>query len=287
MSQLVSENQLTAQKVFSCEVVNKIENSMLQMPQAEASVIHRFGPNLYIRELFMPAGTFAIGHHQNFEHLNVFLKGKVKMFNEDGTTTILKAPMMFVGKPGRKMGYVLEDMVWQNIYSTPETDVEKLEAHFITKSDSWKYTNTLRQSSLKIEREKDREDYLKMLKEINVTENLVRSQSENTSDQLTIPLAKCIVSDSPIEGKGLFATANIYYGEIISIARISGKRTQAGRFTNHSATPNARMERKMGDIYLVAIKDIGGCVGGELGEEITIDYRQALSETMKELSCQQ
>jgi len=31
------------------------------------------------------------------------------------------------------------------------------------------------------------------------------------------------------------------------------------------------------DIDLVAIRDIDGCKGGSLGEEITIDYRQALS----------
>lgn len=277
----------TEQVKFSCEVVNNIESELIQMPQVDASVIHRFGPNLYIRELSMAAGTFAIGHHQNFEHLNVFLKGKVKMFNEDGSTTILEAPMMFVGKPGRKMGYVLEDMVWQNIYSTSETEVDKLEAHFLTKSDSWKYANNLRQSALRIERESDRLDYAQMLKDLGVTESLVRSQSENESDQLTVPLAKCLVYYSAIEGRGLFATANIKDGEIISVARLGDKRTQAGRFTNHSSIPNARMEEKMGDIYLVATKYIQGCCGGELGEEITIDYRQAVAETMRGLSCQQ
>ena len=33
------------------------------------------------------------------------------------------------------------------------------------------------------------------------------------------------------------------------------------------------------DINLVAIKDIRGCHGGDNGEEITIDYRQAVSLT--------
>jgi hypothetical protein len=32
-----------------------------------------------------------------------------------------------------------------------------------------------------------------------------------------------------------------------------------------------------GDINLIAIKKISGCHGGNLGEEITIDYRQAVS----------
>jgi hypothetical protein len=32
-----------------------------------------------------------------------------------------------------------------------------------------------------------------------------------------------------------------------------------------------------GDIDLVALRDIAGCKGGELGAEITIDYRKALA----------
>jgi hypothetical protein len=35
--------------------------------------------------------------------------------------------------------------------------------------------------------------------------------------------------------------------------------------------------RDNGNIDLVAKKAINGCQGGNLGEEITIDYRQALS----------
>ena len=35
-----------------------------------------------------------------------------------------------------------------------------------------------------------------------------------------------------------------------------------------------------GDIYLVALRDIAGCKGGNLGEEITVDYRQALTVTI-------
>jgi hypothetical protein len=31
-----------------------------------------------------------------------------------------------------------------------------------------------------------------------------------------------------------------------------------------------------GDINLVALRDIAGCMGGNMGEEITIDYRAAL-----------
>ena len=54
-------------------------------------------------------------------------------------------------------------------------------------------------------------------------------------------------------------------------------RTPLGRFTNHSRTPNAVFVNQGGDIYLYALRRISGCSGGSQGEEVTIDYRQALA----------
>ena len=59
--------------------------------------------------------------------------------------------------------------------------------------------------------------------------------------------------------------------------RLNGLRTPAGYLVNHAKEPNA-MAVKMdnGDMYLVAIKNIGGMSGASLGEEITVDYRQVM-----------
>ena len=84
--------------------IEGLEKTFLEEPQVACPVIHRFGPGVYIREVSIPQGTIAIGHKQKHEHLNVFLKGRVSMFNEDGSISQLKAPMIFVGKPGRKIG---------------------------------------------------------------------------------------------------------------------------------------------------------------------------------------
>ena len=66
--------------------------------------------------------------------------------------------------------------------------------------------------------------------------------------------------------------------ELIAPARIDGKRTPAGRFTNHSKTPNAEMVLSgNGDIFLFAKQSISGCKGGNVGAEITVDYRQAMA----------
>lgn len=117
--------------------IELVEGQFLDMPQVECPVVHSFGPNVYMRQVTIPAGTIAIGHHQNFEHVNIFVKGKVSMRNEDGSVTTLTAPMTFIGSPGRKIGYIHEEVVWINVYSTNETEIEKLEAHYLTKSETF------------------------------------------------------------------------------------------------------------------------------------------------------
>jgi len=272
---------------FAGKNIEEVEGDLLNLPQVDCPVIHRFSNGLYIRELFMPAGTIAIGHVQNFPQYNVMLKGKVIMLNDDGTTTELIAPQTFTGKAGRKIGYIVEDVVWQNIYPTNETNIGRLEETYLTKSDTFKYNKALKFKIDELEREADRADFESMVKEFGISKDLIRAQSENELDyiEVNIDSMKIKLGKSPIEGTGLFATSYIQDGEIICIARVDGYRTQAGRYTNHSHKPNAKMIIEDGNIYLVAIKNINGCMGGDLGDEITVDYRQVVQDTAKEAVC--
>lgn len=259
--------------------VAQMEDFMLAQEQVDCPVIHRFGPGVYIREVKIPAGTVAVGHHQNFEHMNVVLQGRVTILHDNGSTSEVAAPAMYVGKPGRKIGYVHEDLVWLNIYPTSETDIDVLESRFITKSDVWTSRDKER-LMLAQQRLEYHADYQAVLDEYGFTEEVARQQSENQDDMVDLPMGgyKIKVAPSSIEGRGLIATAGIEAGERIAPARIDGKRTIAGRFTNHSPTPNAKMVRSgQWDIDLVALRPIKGCQGGFDGEEITVDYRQALA----------
>ena len=251
---------------------------MLQMPQASCPVVHHFGPGVCVREVFMPAGTLAIGHQQKYEHLNILLRGSVMVVNDDGTTNVLKAPMMFVGKPGRKVGYVLEDMVWQNIYATDLKNADDVEAYFVEKSEDWREDHAAKFAVSQTERALDRLDYDAVVAASGFSPEVIQQQVENPDDQIWVDNAVTRVSESPIHGKGLFVTSPLKAGDVICPALVSGMRTQAGRFTNHSAAPNAKMELcSNGNIDLVALIDFEGCLGGSIGVEVTIDYRQALA----------
>lgn len=251
--------------------IDDIEGKMMREPQVSCDVIHRFGPGQYIREVNIPAGTFAIGHHQNFEHMNIFLKGRVTILNDDGSMSELKAPMIFVGKPGRKIGYIHEDMVWLNVYATEERDVERLEAHFITKSEEWG------KSVAAIESIKALQGTVTSGKDSSMlAERSPFDMGEENMTDLPFGSYKIKIGDSRVHGKGLFATSKIEPFEFIAPAQTSGKQTIAYRYANHSLSPNAQLVPGSGtDLDLMAVREIGGCRGGLDGEEITINYRDA------------
>ena len=97
---------------------------------------------------------------------------------------------------------------------------------------------------------------------------------------------KCKIGRSHIDGRGLIATADIKAGEVIAPARIGACRTPAGRYTNHSADPNAVMVVVGDRIMVVATRPITGCMGGFDGEEITVSYRAAIATAQEFEACQ-
>jgi hypothetical protein len=108
------------------------------MEQTECPLKHYFGPGVYLREIFMPAGTIVIGKIHKTEHLNLIERGVLAIRHDDGTTQILRAPHTFVSKPGvQKVLYIQEDTVWKTIHPTTERDLEKLEALLIEPDESY------------------------------------------------------------------------------------------------------------------------------------------------------
>lgn len=254
-----------------------LEPFLLSQAQRQCPIIHHFSPGLYIREVSIPAGTYALGHRQKFDVLNDVLKGKVALIDADGVK-VIEAPARFTAKPGRKLGYIIEDTVWQNIYPNPDNcrDIETLEDRWLEKSpvaiEFMGYYN----DALSKRREHDRIDFYKTLEMIGVSPDQVQQESEIQSDIVEMPiqyLARLSIRKSPISGKGLFLSSNADAGEYIAPARIGQNRTIAGRFVNHAKVPNCEYrEMDNGDIGLYSISSIFGCVSGHPGDELTVNY---------------
>lgn len=129
--------------------VEMLEGHLLEQPQVDCPVMHRFAPGVYMREIFMPAGSLIIGHRHKTKHFNVVMQGKAWV-SQNGKVDLVYAPDTFVSEPGvRKCLLILEDMIWQTVHPIAEQNagemsddeklalIESLEPQMIEKSETW------------------------------------------------------------------------------------------------------------------------------------------------------
>lgn len=124
------EQALSRAKVLELEAAMLRECEPIEMP-----VKHYFSQGVYARELFIPKGTVLTGKIHKHAQLNIMSKGDLSVLTEDGIKRV-KAPFAVVSPPGTKrVAYAHEDTVWTTIHGTDETDLEKIEAHFIAQNE--------------------------------------------------------------------------------------------------------------------------------------------------------
>ena len=271
---------LTTPQPTMLALSDQLESEALALPQVPCPVVHHFGPGVYMREVQLSAGTFVVGRNHRQPHQNIMLKGKLQLVDDAGVFHTLVAPQMFTSQGGRKCALVLEDTVWLNVLATDLVDVEAVEAWMFDDGEQLArhYAQTFEHHrSL---RQMERDDFAAFVEASPWTIDEVRAMSEVVDDCIPFgdDVKHLVVRASPIEGKGLFCTIPVEEGTVMALARVDGKRTPAGRYVNHSHNPNAHFALDAnGAICLVARRRIAGCVGGDHGEEITVDYRQAVS----------
>lgn len=111
--------------------VERLKEALLQMPQADVPVIHRFLDGIYMREVLMKKGLIVVGKIHKQEHVAIISKGRATVLTEDGLKEI-QAPCTFKSPPGVRRALVIhEDMVWTTVHRTDETDLDKIEAQLI------------------------------------------------------------------------------------------------------------------------------------------------------------
>ena len=126
-------------KRINDERIDELEVAIMDLPPHECVVKHTFTPGLYIRELFMPAGSLITSKIHMTEHPYVISQGVVSVQIDMGEWVLLEAPFSGVTKPGtRRVLYVHEDCTWTTFHINPdnETDIEKIEEKIIEKHEN-------------------------------------------------------------------------------------------------------------------------------------------------------
>lgn len=112
--------------------LDDLEAAIVNGPPADCPVTHRFAPGLYIREIFIPAGTLLTSAIHKTEHPFVLAQGRIAVVSDNEGQVIYEAPHVGITQPGtRRALFAQTDVVWVTIHKTDKTDLEEICADLI------------------------------------------------------------------------------------------------------------------------------------------------------------
>lgn len=106
-----------------------------ELPPVECPLQHTFIDGVYLRTIFIEAGTVVVGKIHKHRHANILSQGEVSVMTEEGGLERLKGPLTMVSPAGCKRAvYAHTDTTWTTIHATSETDLDKIEDWVIAKT---------------------------------------------------------------------------------------------------------------------------------------------------------
>jgi len=247
--------------------VQALEAELLKMPQADIITEHTFFPNVYERKITIPAWTVLTGAAHKTDYHVRLEKGTIAVNTDDGVKTFT-APFDFPAKAGmQRAGRVFEEeVVWVDVYPNLDncTDLAILEDRLYVVPECGLADSRTEEQKAKI-------DFGAFLHQMKMTQDEMDKIVHIESDLMDMPEGVDVeLRDSPIHGKGLFATRNFEVGETVCPGRLNGRRTPGGRFINHSPNCNVKPKKEGDDIYAIAARKISA------GDELLVDYRASM-----------
>lgn len=117
---------------------------------ADCPLTHSYIDGVYVRTIFIPAGTRIIGKIHKHAHANILSQGRARVFTPDGGVEMLEGPRVMVSPAGcQRIVDAETDLVWTTIHATPETDLEAIEDHVIAKDYSQFYEHAVEMRNMK------------------------------------------------------------------------------------------------------------------------------------------
>ena len=101
-------------------IIDELEATLIQEVDSliEAPLIHRFADGMYIREIYMPAGSLWTSKIHKTEHPYVVSLGKAAVSIDAKGWDEIEAPCTGITKPGtRRVLYIIEDCIWTTYHS--------------------------------------------------------------------------------------------------------------------------------------------------------------------------
>ena len=110
----------------------RIEKEILAMPQVTLPVEHYQIDGVYVRSMFIPAGTILTGKIHNFESIAILAKGRIRITNGTDSYVISEGHIM-VDQPGvKRLGYAETDVIFITVHRTDNTEIDDIEKELVS-----------------------------------------------------------------------------------------------------------------------------------------------------------
>lgn len=122
-------------RLFALQQGVKDEIANGAMREVDCPLQHSFIDGVYVRTIFIPAGTTIVGKIHKHSHANILSQGEVSVFTEGAGLQRLKGPLTMTSPAGCKRAvYAHTDTHWTTIHATDETDLDAIEDWVIATS---------------------------------------------------------------------------------------------------------------------------------------------------------
>ena len=109
------------------QTLDDLETAMTdpRFTPAECPVTHRFVPGMYIREIFIPAGSVVISATHRQTHPFIISMGLVRVVSEQEGAVEYAAPHTGITQAGtRRLLHAISDVIWTTFHPTSHRTVE-------------------------------------------------------------------------------------------------------------------------------------------------------------------
>jgi quercetin dioxygenase-like cupin family protein len=119
------------------DAIDALEAALLaKFTPIDCPLNHSFGPGIYMREVFMPAGSKIVSKEHKFRHPYFVMKGSARVWIDGKGVETITAPHVGWTEPGtRRVLEILTDMFWITCHANPDDtqDLEIIEERIIEK----------------------------------------------------------------------------------------------------------------------------------------------------------
>lgn len=100
--------------------------------RATTETKHYHLKGVYVRSLFIPAGTLLTGKIHNFESIGILAQGRLRITNGE-TSVIVEAPYVTVDEPGvKRLGYAETDCTFITVHRTDADTINDIEDELVS-----------------------------------------------------------------------------------------------------------------------------------------------------------